>query len=66
VSIVRHFIARKYLIDFGFSSSFYVAHLVSSTGTIPPYDVFKTSGPTHAQVYWDLISHKEQLNWDYR
>jgi len=45
---------------------FYVAHLVSSTGTIPPYDVFKTSGPTHAQVYWDLISHKEQLNWDYR
>ncbi|TFK37577.1 hypothetical protein BDQ12DRAFT_146112 [Crucibulum laeve] len=45
---------------------FYFASLVASDGGIPPFPDFDKSGPTHAQVYWELISNKEQVNWDHR
>ncbi|KAJ7482226.1 hypothetical protein B0H11DRAFT_2022165 [Mycena galericulata] len=47
---------------------FYYATITSSEGgmafTTP--EEFYTTGPQHAQVYLDLITRKDQAEWDYR
>ncbi|KAJ6614707.1 hypothetical protein B0H10DRAFT_2221107 [Mycena sp. CBHHK59/15] len=46
---------------------FYFATLVDKTGgLLVPLSAFFTSGPQHAQVYLDLITKKEQVDWDFR
>ncbi|KAK0502424.1 hypothetical protein EDD18DRAFT_691235 [Armillaria luteobubalina] len=45
---------------------FHFALLVSPEGGIPAYSDFLKSGPSHAKVYWELISSKEPKGWDYR
>ena len=45
---------------------FYFATLVSKEGGIPGPAVFSSSGPTHAQVYWNLINNVKQQEWDHR
>ncbi|KAJ7657885.1 hypothetical protein DFH06DRAFT_1409011 [Mycena polygramma] len=46
---------------------FYFASLVGEKGgIIEPISSFFTSGPQHAQVYLDLITRKDQADWDYR
>jgi len=45
---------------------FYYATLVLEAGGVPDLSVFKTSGPTHAKVYWELINNKKQAGWDHR
>ncbi|KAJ6482931.1 hypothetical protein C8R47DRAFT_1178108 [Mycena vitilis] len=46
---------------------FYFASLVGEKGgIIEPISSFYTSGPQHAQVYLDLITRKDQADWDYR
>ncbi|KAF7354352.1 hypothetical protein MVEN_01123800 [Mycena venus] len=48
-------------------SRFYFASLVGETGGIvEPLSKFFTSGPQHAQVYMDLITRKDQADWEYR
>ncbi|KAJ6494224.1 hypothetical protein C8R45DRAFT_1052877 [Mycena sanguinolenta] len=46
---------------------FHYASLVGeSGGVIDPLSKFFTSGPQHAQVYVELITRKDQADWDYR
>jgi len=45
---------------------FYFPSLVSPSGTLPGNEDFENSGPTHAKVYWELITRKDQGNWDHR
>ncbi|KAJ7476829.1 hypothetical protein B0H11DRAFT_2426189 [Mycena galericulata] len=46
---------------------FYFATLTSPTGgPIEPVSDFFTSGPLHAQVYLDLITRQDQVDWGYR
>ncbi|KDR74017.1 hypothetical protein GALMADRAFT_124208 [Galerina marginata CBS 339.88] len=45
---------------------FYFATMVSESGGIPPMDVFRKSGETHAKVYWDLINNKKQEDWNHQ
>ncbi|KAF7345081.1 hypothetical protein MVEN_01671600 [Mycena venus] len=46
---------------------FYFASLVGDTGSfVDPITNFFTSGPQHAQVYLELITRKDQADWDYR
>ncbi|KAK7046536.1 hypothetical protein R3P38DRAFT_2874273 [Favolaschia claudopus] len=48
-------------------SRFYFASLVGETGGIlDPLSAFFTSGPQHAQVYLDLVTRKDQADWEYR
>ncbi|KAF7345082.1 hypothetical protein MVEN_01671700 [Mycena venus] len=48
-------------------SRFYFASLVGETGgVVDPLSAFFTSGPQHAQVYLDLITRKDQADWEYR
>ncbi|KAJ7160277.1 hypothetical protein C8R46DRAFT_1285866 [Mycena filopes] len=46
---------------------FYFASLVGEKGgIISPLSAFFSSGPQHAQVYIDLVTRKDQVDWDYR
>ncbi|KAJ7147286.1 hypothetical protein C8R46DRAFT_1129903, partial [Mycena filopes] len=46
---------------------FYCASLVGDEGgIISPLSAFFSSGPQHAQVYTDLVTRKDQADWDYR
>ncbi|KAJ7288533.1 hypothetical protein C8J57DRAFT_1280591 [Mycena rebaudengoi] len=46
---------------------FYYATLVGEKGgLLEPLSGFFTSGPQHAKVYTDLITRKDQADWDYR
>ncbi|KAF7348169.1 hypothetical protein MSAN_01769800 [Mycena sanguinolenta] len=46
---------------------FHYATLVGeSGGIIDPLSKFFTSGAQHAQVYLDLVTRKDQADWDYR
>ncbi|KAJ6481830.1 hypothetical protein C8R45DRAFT_1100237 [Mycena sanguinolenta] len=46
---------------------FHYATLVGeSGGVLDPLSEFFTSGPQHAQVYLELITRKDQADWDYR
>ncbi|KAJ7145799.1 hypothetical protein C8R44DRAFT_723701 [Mycena epipterygia] len=46
---------------------FYYATLVGSTGgVIEDLSKFATTGPQHAEVYSQLITRKDQADWDYR
>ncbi|KAF8183741.1 hypothetical protein K438DRAFT_1838525 [Mycena galopus ATCC 62051] len=46
---------------------FHFASLVGEDGgVVQPISDFFTSGPQHAQVYLDLITRKDQADWDYR
>ncbi|KAJ7260907.1 hypothetical protein B0H12DRAFT_1231652 [Mycena haematopus] len=48
---------------------FHFASLVgaeSDGGFVDPISNFFTSGPQHAQVYLDLVTRKDQADWDYR
>ncbi|KAF7345083.1 hypothetical protein MVEN_01671800 [Mycena venus] len=43
------------------------SRLVGETGeAVDPLSAFFTSGPQHAQVYLDLITRKDQADWEYR
>ncbi len=44
---------------------FHYAHLIGKDGKIPGAD-FAKSGEAHGKAFWDLISSKEPLRWDYR
>ncbi|KAJ7778555.1 hypothetical protein B0H16DRAFT_1503964 [Mycena metata] len=46
---------------------FYYASLVGDKGGIvEPLSTFFSSGPQHAQVYSDLITRRDQADWEYR
>ncbi|KAJ7288530.1 hypothetical protein C8J57DRAFT_1494822 [Mycena rebaudengoi] len=46
---------------------FYFATLVGETGgVIEPLSDFWTSGPQHAKVFTNLVTRKDQADWDYR
>jgi len=45
---------------------FYVGTLVSKEGGIPAPDIFRSSGPAHAKVYWDLINNPKQADWNHQ
>ncbi|KAJ7140144.1 hypothetical protein C8R46DRAFT_1136059 [Mycena filopes] len=46
---------------------FHFASLVGDKGgIISPLSAFFSSGPQHAQVYTDLVTRKDQVDWDYR
>ncbi|KAJ7778557.1 hypothetical protein B0H16DRAFT_1683746 [Mycena metata] len=48
------------------SKNFYYASLVGDKGGIvEPLSTFFSSGPQHAQVYSDLITRKDQADWEY-
>lgn len=52
---------------FCFNIRFHYALLVGADGkSFPDFAGFRSSGPVHAEVYWDLITRKEAENWDYR
>ncbi|KAJ6465828.1 hypothetical protein C8R45DRAFT_1219668 [Mycena sanguinolenta] len=49
------------------SAQFHYATLVGESGSVlDPLSEFFTSGPQHAQVYLELITRKDQADWDYR
>ncbi|KAF8183744.1 hypothetical protein K438DRAFT_1724297 [Mycena galopus ATCC 62051] len=57
-------LSRAYAKD-GFR--FHFASLVGENGgVVQPISNFFTSGPQHAQVYLDLVTRKDQADWDYR